>query len=369
MGGGLQEAAWGIMLQSGWLAQQSEVGVLSTYTDLRNRLNRNRLAIAKWGALGEAGEAKMDNGIITAISTGTPGDGDGGGGGADPVGLAAAQAAQDAVAPDTVILFGSRARGDHRPDSDVDLLVIHEGNGVSAAGRAKRAVKAYFKANPPRLGCDIVTITRERFHYACRAQNHVAGQALRDGTVMNGERLDHENGRDGGQGDGRGDGRDGGYPRSWPDVRERIRAAYRHLGTFDREITHPDGYQENYGFHGQQAVENALKGWLSAAGISYGRSHDIEELADEAFADPAESATLAGAQLKSLMDYTGFPNLNYPGERDNWLTRYAVAYRYSGTAHRMDDLEQTRFREEIVLAVVTFINRAHELTGTDGSDL
>ena len=42
----------------------------------------------------------------------------------DAVGLAAAKAAQDAVAPDTVILFGSRARGDHRPDSDVDLMVV-----------------------------------------------------------------------------------------------------------------------------------------------------------------------------------------------------------------------------------------------------
>ena len=42
----------------------------------------------------------------------------------DPVGLAVALAAQKAVEPNTVILFGSRARGDHRPESDVDLLVI-----------------------------------------------------------------------------------------------------------------------------------------------------------------------------------------------------------------------------------------------------
>ena len=315
-----------------------------------------------------------------AIVTAPPGDG-GGIIGADPVGLAAARAAQDAVAPDTVILFGSRARGDHRPDSDVDLLIIHEGNAVIAAGQAKRAVKAYFKANPPRLGCDIVTITRERFDYACRAKNHVAGQALRDGTIMNGERLGHGNAHDDGRADGRGDGRgdgqagsqgdgrDGGYPRNWPEVQERILAAYRHLGTFDREITHSDGYQENYGFHAQQAVENALKGWLSAANIGYGRSHDLEDLADEVFGDPTESATLAGAQLKNLMSYTSFSNPNYPGDLENWLTRYAVAYRYSGTAYHMDNLAKTRFREEILLAVVTFINRAHALTGTDGSDL
>ena len=30
----------------------------------------------------------------------------------------------EAVDPDKIILFGSRARGDYRPDSDLDLLVI-----------------------------------------------------------------------------------------------------------------------------------------------------------------------------------------------------------------------------------------------------
>ena len=44
----------------------------------------------------------------------------------DATGLAAAQAAQDAARPAVVILFGSRARGDWREHSDIDLLVITE---------------------------------------------------------------------------------------------------------------------------------------------------------------------------------------------------------------------------------------------------
>ena len=275
----------------------------------------------------------------------------------DALGLAAAQAAQNAVAPHTVILFGSRARGDHRPDSDVDLLVICDGNNLHVGGRARRAVKSHFKTHPPQLGLDIVTIGREKFHYARRAKNHVAGQALRDGVIMSGESFGYNHSYD------------DGYPESWPDVKERMLAAYRHLRTFDREISHPEGEQENYGFHAQQAIENALKAWLSAANLEYRRIHDIQEIAEKIFNDPVESEMLAAAQLQLLLDYTNFDSRDYPGEIENWLTRYAAYYRYSGTAFRMDGLEKSRFRQEIIIAAETFINRAHELSGTSNADL
>src|SRR6266478_7375139 len=42
----------------------------------------------------------------------------------------------EAVAPEKIVLFGSRARGDHRPDSDIDLLVINE----STVPRSQRTV-------------------------------------------------------------------------------------------------------------------------------------------------------------------------------------------------------------------------------------
>ena len=34
----------------------------------------------------------------------------------------------EAIRPCKVILFGSRARGDAGPDSDVDLLIVYDGN-------------------------------------------------------------------------------------------------------------------------------------------------------------------------------------------------------------------------------------------------
>ncbi len=275
----------------------------------------------------------------------------------DGVGLALARAVQDAVLPSAVILFGSRARGDHRPDSDVDLMIICPTAPLAAKARAGKAAREYFRLNPPRLSVDVTAMTRERFEYCKRAKNHVAGQALRDGTVMNGERFDHDNSCE------------DHYPESWPDVKERIQAAYRQLDTFNRMMEPESFHQEDYGFHAQQAVENALKAWMSAANLSYGRIHDIEEIAEELVENPTEIRTLAGAQLQLMLDYTRFENPDHPGESLNWLTLYAVHYRYSGAGFRMNDLDRDRFQTEINLAVHSFVNRAFDLTGTDETDL
>ena len=42
----------------------------------------------------------------------------------DPVGLAIAREMQELLRPTKVILQGSRATGDHRQDSDVDLMAV-----------------------------------------------------------------------------------------------------------------------------------------------------------------------------------------------------------------------------------------------------
>ncbi len=275
----------------------------------------------------------------------------------DPVGLAVAREAQRAAGQNTVILFGSRARGDHSPHSDVDLMVVGQTESAVSASRIRRVVKAYFAEYPPELGVDIIPITKEKFEYARRAKNHVAGQAWRDGIVMSNENLDFSNRY-----------RDD-HPTGWPDVKQRLQAAYRHLGTFEREFNHPDGEQESYGFHAQQAVENAMKAWMSAADIDYRRVHDLQDIAERILADATEANSLAGAQLRILMGYTTFEDPNHPGEYDNWLTKYAVIYRYEGTGFRMDNLEKEEFGQQIVAATRTFVNRAHELCGTDDPDL
>lgn len=275
----------------------------------------------------------------------------------DPTGLAIAQAVQESIRPDTVILFGSRARGDHRPNSDVDLLIVCGNGTIVPRSRAKKAIRELQQDHPDPLRVDIVTVERERFDYCRRAKNHVTAQAVRDGVIMSGEGLHFS------------DQPDDGYPDSWPDVKERLQAAYRHMGAFTREFEHPDGEQEIYGFQAQQAVENALKAWLSAADLDYRRVHDLAETAQVLLQDADESRTLAAEQLRLLVEYTTFEEPEHPGDYDNWLTRYAVNYRYSGTSFRMTDQDRSRFRAEINLAVHSFVNRAYELTGTGEADV
>ena len=272
------------------------------------------------------------------------------------MGLAAARAAQAAVEPDLVILFGSRARGDHRPDSDIDLLVVH-GEGRSwAVAAARRAGYARLQGLSPHTAVNALGLTRDRFAYARRAKNHVAAQALRDGVVMNGAKLD-----------GPPEAADE-YPVNWPDIKERLQAAHRNLAAFDYLIGNPAMDQEIYGFHAQQAVENALKGWLSAADLDYDRSHARDRLAAPLLAHPAEGDTAAADQLRRLLEYTAYYRIEISGNPQTWLTRYAAEYRYSGARYYMDDLEKARFQEEIQQTVHASIARIHRITGTDAGD-
>ena len=276
----------------------------------------------------------------------------------DPLGLAAARAAQAEVGSDTVILFGSRARGDNRPDSDVDLLVVCEREAPFLHPGAKAAVKRYFAANSLDLEVDVVAMSRPDFNYCRRAKNHVAGQAAEQGVVTNGESLDF-NAED----------YDDGYPPSWPDVKERITAAYRNVYSFKLNIEANPYNQEAYRFFAQQAVETALKGWLSAAEIAYGNTHNLGHLAELIFQDAGEAATIEAPYLRELIEYTTYPDASEPDGKGNWLSNYAMDYRYSGIGYRMNDLEQERFYDEVQTAVHAAIERAYQLTGTGPEDL
>lgn len=95
-----------------------------------------------------------------------------------------AQAIVEEVDPEQIILFGSRARGDSRQDSDVDLIVIEAepfGKGRSARSeriRIRDAVKDF------NVSKDILVFSLDDVEYWRDSLNNVLARALREGKVL-----------------------------------------------------------------------------------------------------------------------------------------------------------------------------------------
>ena len=177
----------------------------------------------------------------------------------DPKAKAVAEAVYDAVHPVAVILFGSRARGDYHEDSDVDLLVVTaddldgaewRGGYVDACKAASRQAEAAYGFL---IGIDVVSMPEGKFADCRRAKNHVAGQAVRDGVIVSRQPLPGE----------------GQPPTNWPDIRTRFIAATRNENDLLVTIESGAASQEIIGFLAQQAIENALKAWISALDDEY----------------------------------------------------------------------------------------------------
>jgi len=82
--------------------------------------------------------------------------------------------------PRRVILFGSRARGDARPDSDVDLLVETETTDPMPARRRK--IRELFAGR--RWGLDVLVYTPAEMAGRRGSLASVVGQIEREGKLL-----------------------------------------------------------------------------------------------------------------------------------------------------------------------------------------
>ncbi|TRO81811.1 nucleotidyltransferase domain-containing protein [Desulfuromonas acetexigens] len=89
-----------------------------------------------------------------------------------------------AAQPEEIILFGSLARGEGRPDSDIDLLVIEtepfgpERSRLVEIGRLEAALGRLPHAT------DLLIYSRDEIKKWKDSPHHVIGRALREGTVL-----------------------------------------------------------------------------------------------------------------------------------------------------------------------------------------
>ena len=213
--------------------------------------------------------------------------------------LAVAQVVRDIIRPVDIFLFGSRARGDWRDDSDIDIFTISESDADTKekyrlglqAGKAK-ALEIY--GRPVKI--DLVRYSPADFHRYRQARTHLTYAALRDGINMNREPA------------GDGDRYPHTPPNNWPDVEQRFTNYQRQVLLAEMALDAGLGYEE-VGHNFQRCLENALKGFLAYMGYYDGqgntwlRTHDIGVLqrAVEAFANGR--LILAGNDFPFLTEY------------------------------------------------------------------
>jgi predicted nucleotidyltransferase len=88
------------------------------------------------------------------------------------------------VDPEEIWLFGSRARGEAGPDSDVDLLVVErEPFGpqrvrLAEMTRIRRALAGF------RISKDILVFSKDEVAYWRDSLNHITARCWREGRVL-----------------------------------------------------------------------------------------------------------------------------------------------------------------------------------------
>ena len=85
-----------------------------------------------------------------------------------------------ALDPDKPVLFGGHARGNARPDSDYDLMVV----GPTHEPRPHALARAYAALGRHEISVDLVWYTPEEIEEWTEVPNFLATRALREGVAL-----------------------------------------------------------------------------------------------------------------------------------------------------------------------------------------
>lgn len=248
----------------------------------------------------------------------------------DPDALAVTRAVFDAVRPVQAILFGSRARGTHLPDSDIDIAIITadpvpEDRRLDIDKVAERAAAAL---HPNAPSTDVSFLTVAELLAGRVKKNTLANSIAKEGkSIMDGGSAEH-------------DIADQEEPVNWDDVNARVTSALE--AVTDLEVLAADNRSSDrmIGYAAQQALEHAYKALIAAHGEAYptgGRDgHNLRIL------------------IGRIREVLG-QDFQVPGTNWQTLTAYAGSGRYVDDQPPLGDRQ--RLHAEISAAVTDIISR------------
>lgn len=105
---------------------------------------------------------------------------------ADPRIAEAVRRVADGIQPRAIVVFGSRARGQARADSDLDLLVVADIDAPGMPTWDATYLRIMELLWGIRMAIDVVLCSPSEFERWRTTRNHVYGQAARDGWVAHG---------------------------------------------------------------------------------------------------------------------------------------------------------------------------------------
>ena len=88
------------------------------------------------------------------------------------------------ASPEQIILFGSHARGEAGPESDLDLLVVESGTFDQTRSRRSELVRLWKALAHFMVAKDILVYNKEKVERWRGSVNHVIANALREGKVI-----------------------------------------------------------------------------------------------------------------------------------------------------------------------------------------
>jgi predicted nucleotidyltransferase len=86
--------------------------------------------------------------------------------------------------PERVIVFGSRARGEDTPESDVDLLVIESEPFGAERSRWQEVSRLWGLVARFRVPVDVLLYSQDEFEHWRKTRSHVIARAVREGRPL-----------------------------------------------------------------------------------------------------------------------------------------------------------------------------------------